>query len=162
MPQKKETQWLFRIHIADRAGALTSIASAFSNRGLSLDTVVGHGNEGTALSTGGSVIVTFNCTRNEKDTVLRVIRRLTKITDVEEYPYRDDDVRKSALVKVKRKLKPVETAGEKAFLTCELVTIRPDETMYFLAGPPHEVDFVLQGLRKKRILLDTVYSVVAM
>ena len=40
---EEKKHWVFRVHVADRAGALTSIASAFSNRGISIDTVVGHG-----------------------------------------------------------------------------------------------------------------------
>ena len=44
MPESSEKKhWVFRVGVADRAGALTSIASAFSNRGISIETVVGHG-----------------------------------------------------------------------------------------------------------------------
>ena len=45
MKENMKRQWVFRAHVLDRAGALTSIASAFSNEGISIDTVVGHGFE---------------------------------------------------------------------------------------------------------------------
>ena len=68
-------QWIFRAHVLDRAGALTSIASAFSNDGVSIDTVVGHGFEERA-GVDGSVVLTFCCTRDEKDKMVRKVRRL--------------------------------------------------------------------------------------
>ena len=45
MNSAEKSRWVFRAHVVDRAGALTSIASAFSNEGVSIDTIVGHGFE---------------------------------------------------------------------------------------------------------------------
>jgi acetolactate synthase small subunit len=52
--------WFFRVWVRDRAGALTSIASAFSNRGISIESVVGHGADPTA-GCDGTVLVAFTC-----------------------------------------------------------------------------------------------------
>jgi len=38
MNDTERNHWVFRAHVLDRAGALTSIASAFSNEGVSIDT----------------------------------------------------------------------------------------------------------------------------
>ncbi|MCK4803207.1 MAG: hypothetical protein KAT88_01565, partial [Spirochaetes bacterium] len=65
MSKQVKCKWVFRAHVVDRAGSLTSIASAFSNEGISIDTVVGHGFEEKA-SVDGSVVLTFNCTEKEK------------------------------------------------------------------------------------------------
>ena len=43
MSDSDKYHWVFRVHVVDRAGALTSIASAFSNEGINIGTVVGHG-----------------------------------------------------------------------------------------------------------------------
>ncbi len=153
--------WVFRVGVADRAGALTSIASAFSNRGISIDTVVGHGAAYTSTH-DGTVVVTFWCTEAEKDTIVRVVRRLSKVTYLEEHPYDSESLRKSALVKVKRRLTPRDVAGRQAFLTCEPMGHERGVHTYYLAGSPSELDPVLERFADEGILLDIVYSVVGL
>jgi acetolactate synthase small subunit len=150
--------WVFRVRVADRAGALTSIASAFSNRGISIDTVVGHGH---ALTSGpdGSVVVTFQCSESEKDVIVRIVKRLSKVTALEEYAYHDASLRKSALVFVMRRLTPGDVAGRETFLTCELVGEDHGRFTYFLAGSPSELDPVIAKFIKQKTLTDVVYSV---
>ncbi len=157
--QKKH--WVFRVHLADRAGALTSIASAFSNRGISIDTVIGHGAAHTT-SHDGTVIVTFWCTQSEKDAIVRIVRRLSKITGLEEHPYESEILRKSALIHVSRKLTPRDVAGRETFLTCELIREDDGVYMYFLAGSPNELDPILKRFMDQDILADIVYSVVGL
>jgi len=151
--------WVFRVGVADRAGALTSIASAFSNRGISIQTVVGHG---TAYpgACGGAVVVTFWCTEMEKDQIVRVVERLSKVMSLEEHPYESDRLRKSALVRVSRALVPRDVAGREAFLTCERLGEQRGVHTYFLAGSPSELDPVLARFVEEGILADIVYSVI--
>ena len=160
MNGKEKRHWVFRAHVADRAGALTSIASAFSNEGISIDTVVGHGTEERTL-VGGSVVLTFYCTEQEKDIMVRKVKRLSKVTGLEEHPYESQSLRKSAIVSVTRKLKPRDVAGDESFLTCEMVK---KETLwtYFLAGSPSELDQILGRLAKAGIVKDIVYSIVGL
>ncbi len=156
-PEKKH--WVFRVGVADRAGALTSIASAFSNRGISIETVVGHG---TAYpgAPGGAVVATFWCSEAEKDEIVRVVGRLSKVTSLEEHPYESESLRKSALVRVARRLLPPDVAGREAFLTCELMAEHRGTHTYFLAGSPSEIDAVLARFIGEDILKDIVYSVI--
>jgi len=151
--------WVFRVGVADRAGALTSIASAFSNRGISIETVVGHG---TAYpgAPGGAVVVTFWCDEAEKDEIVRVVGRLSKVTAIEEFPYESESLRKSALVRVSRRLLPPDVAGREAFLTCERLGEHRGVITYFLAGSPCELDPVLGRLAEQGVLQDIVYSVI--
>ena len=151
--------WVFRVGVADRAGALTSIASAFSNRGISIETVVGHG---TAYpgAPGGAVVATFWCSEPEKEEIVRVVGRLSKVTSLEEHPYESENLRKSALVRSKRRLTPPDVAGREAFLTCELVGVERGIYTYFLAGSPSELDPILAKFVKEGILTDIVYSVI--
>jgi len=154
--------WVFRAHVVDRAGALTSIASAFSNEGISIDTVVGHGSEQRA-GVDGSVVLTFFCTEDEKDVMVRKVKRLSKVRSVEEHPYDSQKLRKSALVRVTRALRPRDVAGEESFLTCEQVD--EDKThgwTYLLAGSPSELDQVLERLGAEGIVTDLVYSIVGL
>jgi len=156
---QEKKHWVFRVGVADRAGALTSIASAFSNRGISIETVVGHG---TAYpgAPGGAVVATFWCSEAEKDEIVRVVGRLSKVTSLEEHPYESESLRKSALVRVTRGLTPTDVAGRETFLTCELVDERRGLFTYFLAGSPSELDPVLGQLVQKGVLTDIVYSVI--
>ncbi len=157
--QKKH--WVFRVHLADRAGALTSIASAFSNRGISIETVVGHGAAYTG-SHDGALVATVWCTEEQKDEIVRVVRRLSKVLSLEEHPYDSESLRKSAIVRVTRRLVPSDVAGRETFLTCELMREDRGIYTYFLAGSPSELDPILARLGDEGVLEDTVYSVVGL
>jgi len=161
MNEAEKRHWVFRAHVLDRAGALTSIASAFSNEGISIDTVVGHGLEEHA-GVDGSVVMTFWCTEAEKEIMVRKVRRLSKVTGLEEHPYESQRLRKSAIVTANRRLAPRDVAGEQAFLTCELVHAGPPGWTYFLAGAPSELDPILEGLETGGVITDIVYSVVGL
>ncbi len=153
--------WVFRVHVDDRAGALTSIASAFSNRGISIDTVVGHGHTLTT-SRDGTVVVTFWGTEDEKDTIFRTVGRLSKVTALEEHPYESEILRKSALIDVTRRLTPRDVAGRETFLTCELIREERGVYTYFVAGSPCELDPVLTSFIDQGILTDIVYSIIGL
>ena len=151
--------WVFRVGVADRAGALTSIASAFSNRGISIETVVGHGTAWPGAP-GGAVVVTFWCDEAAKDEIVRLVGRLSKVTSIEEFPYESERLRKSALVRVARRLRPPDVAGRETFLTCESLGEERGVHTYFLAGSPSELDPVLARLAEEGVLEDIVYSVI--
>jgi acetolactate synthase small subunit len=158
-PDKKH--WVFRAHVMDRSGALTSIASAFSNEGISIDTVVGHGLEERA-GIDGSVVLTCRCSENEKDIIIRKVKRLTKVIELEEHPYESQSLRKSANVRTTRRLAPADVAGETAFLTCELVKEDTKGFTYFLAGSPSELDPILVRLESAGVITDIVYSLIGL
>jgi acetolactate synthase small subunit len=148
--------WVFRALVVDRAGALTSIASAFSNEGININTVVGHGLEEPA-AVEGSVVLTFFCSKKKKDVMVRKIQRLSKVISLEERPYDSHSLRKSVIMRTQRKLKPRDVAGESSFLTCELVGSDNEGFTYFLAGTPSELDPVLEELEKNGEVNDIVY-----
>jgi acetolactate synthase small subunit len=158
---RDKKHWVFRVRVADRAGALTSIASAFSNRGVSIDTVVGHGSD-LVPTHDGTIVLTVWCTEKEKEEMVRVVGRLSKVNFLEEHPYDSEGLRKSALVYVSRRLTPRDVAGREAFLTCELMREERGVFTYFLAGSPSELDPILARLVEEDILRDIVYSVVGL
>lgn len=158
MDNAARRHWVFRAHVVDRAGALTSIASAFSNRGINIQTVVGHGAEGEAAHEG-TVVMTFRCSEQEKDMMARVVRRLSKVVRLEERPYNSHTLRKSAIIRVSRRLAPRDVAGEETFLTCELMSQDSNSFVYFLAGAPSELDPVLHRLDLAGVVEDIVYTI---
>jgi hypothetical protein len=155
----EKRHWVFRVGVADRAGALTSIASAFSNRGISIETVVGHGLAYPGAP-GGAVVVTFWCSEQEKREIVRVVERLSKVVALQEHAYESESLRKSALVRVSRRLAPPDVAGRETFLTCELMAEKGGTFRYFLAGSPSELDPVLARFAEEGILEDVVFSVI--
>jgi len=161
MTEKPKHQWVFRAHVFDRSGALTSIASTFSNEGISIDTVVGHGLEEQA-GIDGSVVITFHCTEEEKDIMVRKIKRLSKVKYLEEHAYESQSLRKSAIVRTSRKLVPMDVAGENAFLTSELVRSSSKGFIYFLAGSPNQLDPIVHKLETDGVVTDIVYSIIGL
>lgn len=161
MDDTDKGHWVFRAHVVDRAGALTSIASAFSNEGVSIDTVVGHGFEERA-GVDGSVVLTFCCSEQAKDVMVRKVKRLSKVISLEEHPYQAQHLRKSAIILASRRLAPHDVAGEETFLTTELVGHDADGWTYFVAGSPSELDPILDKLGTDGIVQDIVYSVLSL
>ena len=161
MSDSNKYHWVFRALVVDRAGALTSIASAFSNEGINIGTVVGHGLEEPA-SVEGSVVLTFFCSKKKKDIMVRKIQRLSKVISLEERPYDSHSLRKSVIMRTRQKLKPRDVAGESTFLTCELVGSNNEGFIYFLAGSPSELDPVLKVLEEDGVVNDIVYSIVGL
>lgn len=161
MNESVENHWVFRAHVLDRSGALTSIASAFSNEGVSIDTVVGHGSEVLA-GADGSVVLTFCCSEENKDKMVRKIKRLSKVTRLEEHRYDSQSLRKSAVILTTRELKPADVVGEAAFLTSELVKNDAHGWTYLLAGSPNDLDPVLERLEGAGVVRDIIYSVLSL
>ena len=161
MAETEKSHWFFRAHVVDRAGALTSIASAFSNEGVSIDTVVGHGCE-ERVGVDGSVVLTFYCSAEEKDRMVRKVRRLSKVTQLEEHPYESQSLRKAVLILATRPLKPRDVVGENTFVTCEMVKEAPRGRTYLLAGSPSDLDPVLARLENSGVVKDIIYSVLSL
>jgi acetolactate synthase small subunit len=157
----QKSHWVFRAHIMDRSGSLTSVASAFSNEGISISSIVAHGIR-EAGGAGGSVVLTFFCSEKEKDVMACRVKRLSKVIALEEKLYDSEALRKSIIIKTNRKLVPRDVAGEVNFLTSELVTTHGDEYTYFLAGSPNEIDPVLKKLDEGGTIKDIVSSVIGL
>ena len=94
----QKSHWVFRAHIMDRSGSLTSVASAFSNEGISISSIVAHGIR-EAGGSGGSVVLTFFCSEKEKDVMACRVKRLSKVIALEEKLYDSESLRKSIIIK---------------------------------------------------------------
>ncbi len=161
MSETEKRRWFFRAHVVDRAGALTSIASAFSNENISIETVVGHGLE-KQVGVDGSVILTFSCSEENKDIMVRKIKRLSKVIRLEERPYESEAIRKSVIILASRELMPRDVVGETAFLVNELMSTDASGWTYFLAGAATEVNLVLERLETAGVIKDIIYSILGL
>lgn len=82
MTTSNQTVWILKASVMDRSGALTSIASAFSNQGINLDAAAGFGALENSPSQG-NVVVAFHGTEDQRDIMVRRIKRLQKVTQVQ-------------------------------------------------------------------------------
>ena len=110
----------------------------------------------------GSVVLTFYCSEAEKDKMVRKVKRLSKVTQLEEHPYESQSLRKSAIILATRKLKPKDVVGEAAFLTSELVNHDSHGWTYLLAGSPSDLDPILERLETEGLVADIVYSILSL
>lgn len=77
----KKSYWVFQISTFDCAGALTSVAAAFSNEGVSIHAVTGYG---VRSDQKGMIEVGFEGDETVKEILIRRIKRLTKVINVRE------------------------------------------------------------------------------
>jgi len=154
-------RWLFRATVADRAGAITSIAAAFSNRGISIDSVVAHGAEETPGG-DGVVVVTFRSSEEEKEKVRREVERLPKVRRLDEHVYLQDYLRKGAVLLVKPEAAAFRIVEESPGVTCDLIKDESIGRTYFIAGAPNQVDPVIERLLSDGLLVDIVYAIMTL
>ena len=79
MTEANKNGWTFHITTSDCAGALTSIAAAFSNESVNILTIVGRG---ACPDHKGSIEIGFESDVQTKDVLVRKIKRLTKVVDI--------------------------------------------------------------------------------
>ena len=82
MDRKDQEYWIFHIKVMDCAGALTSVSAAFSNESINIDTAIGHAADKTA-GKDAKVVVSFWASEEEKDIMVRKIKRLSKALRVD-------------------------------------------------------------------------------
>jgi acetolactate synthase small subunit len=152
-------RWLFRVIAVNKPGAMTSIASAFSNRAVSIDSIVAHGSEETP-DDSGTVVITFRCSEEDKEKVRREIERLSKVIRVEEHVYLQDYLRKGAVLLVKpdpEAFRAVESAEK---VSWDLIKDESIGRTYFIAGAPNQIDPLIEGLLDANLVLDIVYAII--
>ena len=91
MDRADQKYWIFNIKVMDCAGALTSVSAAFSNEDISIDTAIGHAAD-EAHGTDAKVVVSFWATEEEKDIMMRKIKRLSKALRVKCTAGRPEDL----------------------------------------------------------------------
>jgi hypothetical protein len=155
----REHRWLFRAIVVNKVGAMTSIASAFSNRGISVDSIVAHGSEETPGETG-TVLITFRCAEEDKEKVRREVERLSKVIRLEEHVYLQDYLRKGAVLLVKPDPRAIDLIESHKDVSWDLIKDESIGRTYFIAGAPNQVDPVIESLLAADLVLDVVYAII--
>lgn len=152
-----DERWVFVIKVHDKPGALTSIASVFSNRGVSVDTTLGS-SAVSVLDAPSTIVLSFRATERKKETLLRIIARLQHVVQVEAYPYIARELRSIAIARVIAEEKHSDLPHG---VQSEIISERGDTKTILLTGSTQAVDKAVRSLREHGSLLDVVTTVMA-
>ena len=150
-------RWVFVVKALDQPGTLTAAAFVFSNRGISLEAILGSGITSTALEEG-RLILSFRATERKKEMLLRALERLSSVLQVTSYLYDDPKLRTIAIAKVSS-LEDISFDTE----AVQVETIAtPDSLRLLLTGSTLAVEQVIQTLRQTEVLQDLVTATIAL
>ncbi len=125
-----EPRWLFAVHAHDKPGALTAVASVFSNRGVSLRMILGTG--GHAEPEAGEIFLVFDASESGMTALRRVVERLAKVVDLRVFEWASPQLRMLALVRTD----PLDAAGAPEGV--QAIPTGPRQVM--VMGPPPAVE----------------------
>jgi len=153
-----EQRWVFVVRAIDQPGTLTAAASVFSNRGISLEAILGSGIASTAIEEG-RLILSFRATKRKKEMLLRALERLSSVLQVTDYSYDDPRLRTIAIAKVSN-LENIWLDSE--VIQVETIATSPDGLRLLLTGNTLAVEQGIQMLRQEGVLLDLVTAVITL
>lgn len=153
-----QERWVFVIKAQDKPGALTAAAGVFSNRGVSLDTILGSGMTLTGAD-GGRIVLSFWATERKRAMLLRVLERLSAVQQVDCYPYLSPELRAIAVVRVSGATD--DKAWKAADVQTEIVSKGEDSQTLLLTGITAAVEELIETLRDRQALLGVAMSVMA-
>jgi acetolactate synthase small subunit len=152
-----ELQWVLVVKVLNKSGAVTAVASVFSNRGVSLEAIVGSGIAATTEE-DGRLILRFHATERKKTMLQRALERLSKVVQVEAYGYDDPRLRSVAVVKASS-LAGVDLNADA--IQTETIAQTDEEQTVLLTGATIAVEQVIETLRQRSQLVDVVMAAIA-
>ncbi|MBI4785022.1 MAG: hypothetical protein HY785_27520 [Oscillatoriophycideae cyanobacterium NC_groundwater_1537_Pr4_S-0.65um_50_18] len=153
-----EQRWVFVVKALDQPGTLTAAASVFSNRGISLEAVLGSGIASTVIEEG-RLILSFRATERKQDMLLRALERLSSVLQVTSYLYDDPRLRTIAIAKVSSLQ---DISFDPDLIQMETIATSPNSLRLLLTGSTLAVEQVVQTLRQASVLLDLVTATITL
>ena len=158
-----DNRWLFAVTVRDRPGTLTAVASVFSNRGASIQMLLGS-TLGAEPGADISLFFVFQASERRMNALLRATGRLENVTSITPHHYDSDALRAVAFVHVD----PRASAGPG-----QLPAIADDEEVVFapvvcdeghetwiLMGHPGRLESCLARLRSAEALIDATITII--
>ena len=150
-------RWIFVVRVMDKPGTLTAAAAVFSNRGVSLEGILGSGIGATAIE-DGRLILNFRATVAKQKLLRRALARLPDVFQVDAYTYEDNRLRAIAVAKLPLTTK---TLNDDDSYTIETIAQTKTERMVMLNGTPLAVESAIAQFRQRNQLKDVVLSYIA-
>ncbi|ASC69586.1 hypothetical protein XM38_005130 [Halomicronema hongdechloris C2206] len=147
-------RWVFVVRALDHPGTLTAAAAVFSQRGVSLEGILGSGITPTTPE-DGRLILTFRATEKKQALLHRTLERLSSIFQVDAYTYDDERLRAIAVAKLS-----LDAALTSDGDNVSVETIRQTTTdqMVMVTGTPLAVEEAIEHCRHHEQLQDVVMS----
>lgn len=155
-------RWVFAAKIHDYAGAVTAVASVFSNRGISVEMTLGS-TLGVPVPDSIGLFYVFQATDTRMKVLLRTISRLSVVISVKSYSFDSPKLRAVAIVRIDPRLAPAESspdagAADESLLRLAVEPREEDGTWLLMAGP-REVMACLDRLREANALTDATVTI---
>ena len=150
-------RWVFVVRVQDKPGTLTAAAAVFSNRGVSLEGILGSGIGSTTIG-DGRLILSFRATAQKKALLHRALERVPSIFRVEAYRYDDERLRAIAIAKLTPHTKALTDDDG---YSIETITCTSSERVVMLNGSPSALESAIAQFRQKNQLNDIVMSYIA-
>ncbi|MFK8183432.1 MAG: hypothetical protein AB8B99_08655 [Phormidesmis sp.] len=154
--KKAYRRWIFVAQALNQSGTLTAAASVFSNRGVSLEGILGSGID-TATAEDGRLLFSFRATEEKMGLLKRSLQRLPSIFKVTAYPYEDERLRAIAIAKL------IPTADLKLHsqgLSTETILTEETSVLLFISGKTEAVETAIAHFRSQQQLQDVVMSTI--
>lgn len=153
-----DQRWVFIVRVLDKPGALTATASVFSNRGVSLEAILGSGIS-SASATNGRLVISFQATERKQEMLQRALERLPLVLSVESFRYDDPQLRAIAIAKLKS---IVNLNLSDIDVQAETVSQQPGSSTVLFTGGMIALDTLIDQLRVDDELIDVVMSAIAL
>lgn len=150
-------RWVFVVRALDKPGTLTAAAAVFSNRGISLEGVLGSGIAPTTVE-DGRLIFSFQATEAKQALLKKALERLPSVFQVDVYCDDDEHLRAIAIARLSLQGK---LANDDDGYSVETIAQTETERLVMLTGVPLAVEAVLEEFRQQGVLLDVVMSYIA-
>lgn len=163
MDNSDKKRWFFAVKVHDKPGMVTAVSSVFSNRGVSLEMLLGstlHAVSADAID----LFVVFMATEPRKNELLRTIRRLAKVISVECYNGDSPTLRAVAFAHVSQQEGDVQVdlasvATEESVVFSPVIFEDKHQTWILMATPSH-LQHCLDRLQDAKILLDVTVTII--
>ncbi|MEO1148492.1 MAG: hypothetical protein AAFY26_23215 [Cyanobacteria bacterium J06638_22] len=155
-----EQRWVFVVRSLDRPGALTSAASVFSNRGVSLEGVLGSGIDSNSTQ-DARLLISFQATAAKKEVLRRALERLRAVVTVDAYPYDAPNLRAIATTRLQNSALPLLQENVQEGVQSEIISTHEEESTVLLKGHTVAVEQLLGDLRNQNALVDVVMTAIA-
>ncbi len=156
-------RWLFALKVRDRPGTLTAVASVFSNRGVSVQMLLGS-TLGAQVGADISIFFVFEASEKRMNVMLRAMGRLENVTSATSHRYDSHALRAVAFAHVDpRKLDDDEQLPDIA--TDESVTFAPvvcdnKHETWILMAHPGQLESCIARLRSAKALIDATMTII--
>lgn len=153
----RDERWVFVVRVLDKPGTLSAAAAVFSNRGVSLEGILGSG-IGLAPPGDGRLILSFRATAQKQALLRRALAHVPNIFQVDAYAYDDPRLRAIAIAKLAPNAKILTDDDCYAI---ETLAHSDQERMVMLNGSPPALESAIARFRAQNQLNDVVMSYIA-